>query len=244
MKPTSKSVLFPLLLGLGSLVVLYPAMNGLSPSWFSVLAGVLFLAIGLGLGRSFPKSLWYAPLLLNLPQWVVFYPLMMLRPDRIYLFLIPLAAAYAGLYLGRRFLAGKESAALPGLSYLLSRYLMPPGLGFLLMFATLVLHLMAMMALMDSPYVFNTFYITYPLMYALAAGLLAHSRNWWLSDACLLCLLPILYWVVLQTSKSQASPDKPLPCDMIITMGVTLLLSITTAFLVNRRKAKNRETSG
>ena len=65
-------VLGPILLGAAGLVVTFVIMMAAPPVPTAGLCGVLYFGLGFWLGRVQPKSLWYAPLLVNVLLWVTF----------------------------------------------------------------------------------------------------------------------------------------------------------------------------
>ena len=119
MNPVILCVARPLLLGIAGLVLTFIAMEATPPFPTTVLCALLYLALGFAAGRLQPKSLWYAPLFMNLFLWVVFIPMgMEIWPPTIMIwyFLMPpvvaLPAAYLGMYLGGRSIASKNTEQL------------------------------------------------------------------------------------------------------------------------------------
>jgi hypothetical protein len=89
MKIKPQDILYPVLMGVGAFILLFPVSFGLmTPQWLYFFSGVLFYLLGVWLGSLQPHSLWYAPLLLNLVPG-----LLMLS----FSFLVPHTASLPGL---------------------------------------------------------------------------------------------------------------------------------------------------
>jgi hypothetical protein len=247
MKIKPQAILCPVLMGVAAITLLLPAFSLLAPQWYCLFSGVLLLLLGVWLGGRNPYSLWYAPLLLNLVPGLLMLTFLYAEPPHKVLpgLGIMLLASYLGMFLGRRFtLAANEDASLRRISVKigggLSHYLLPLGIGFfamlihMLLFLILVFMLGYFTGLGPYPY-----FLLNLATYLLLAALFAHLREWWLSDALLLCLAPLLYWMVFMPLRlySKGVPPDFFAQGMMLVMPATVLLAVWAAYQVHRRKS-------
>ena len=109
-------VLKLLAVGIAAAAITFIIMMGTSPLVTSILTAILYFFLSIWIGRVKPQTLWYAPILINIAIWIIFIPMgMEIWPPKIQIwyFLIPplvsLLAAYLGMFVGSRFVAGNTS---------------------------------------------------------------------------------------------------------------------------------------
>lgn len=206
MSTSRTTIIRPFLMGVGGMALSYSAMMASAPKTMAVATGVVYFIMGIVLGRLQPRSWRYAPLILVAPLALVFIPMGI----QVYLFFFPVAAALGAAYLGtiagaywqRRLgsIASDPDAAKRRQEQFRdfsNRFLLPLSLGFAGMFLSMFSLFFGFMLGLEFP----LYVVAYPLIYAAMGALLGMKNPHWLSTAFLLCLLPLLYWVVLQPLK-------------------------------------------
>jgi hypothetical protein len=105
------------LVGFGAVLLTFMAMMASSPLITFIFSALLYLVAGYWMGRSEARRVWFAPLVMSIPVWVVFVPMgMQIWPPaiRIWYFLAPpvlaLLSAYAGMFLGARMSVADKTA--------------------------------------------------------------------------------------------------------------------------------------
>jgi hypothetical protein len=237
MKIKPQDILYPVLMGVGAFILLFPVLSALlTPQWFYFFSGVLFYLLGVWLGSLQPQSLWYAPLLLNLVPGLLMLSFPFLVPHKAALsgLGIMLLASYLGMLLGSRFtLAAEGDARLHHIGEVLSHYLLPLAIGF---FALAVMPLSWGLVYATGHY---WYFLLFPATYLLLVVLFARLREWWLSDALLLFLAPWLYWMVFVPLRQYGKglPLSPFAQGMLFVMPVIVLLAVLAAYIVHLRKS-------
>ena len=101
-----KQLFTPFLIGVGVFIISFITMMSAPPLPTSIVTIIIYLIAGLWVGKIQPKSIWYAPILMNIVIWFVFIPMgMEIWPPIIHIwyFLIPpvvaLPSAYIGMFL-------------------------------------------------------------------------------------------------------------------------------------------------
>ena len=109
-----RMMLVSVAIGVGAFILSFITMISSTPMITSVFCGVLYMAMGLLTTRMKHEVIWFAPLLMNIPIWIVFIPMgMEIWPPVIHIwyFLLPpgiaLISAYVGIYFGLRILRVK-----------------------------------------------------------------------------------------------------------------------------------------
>lgn len=247
----------PFFIGVGGLFFTYMVMAMAPPIITSIFSALLYLSLGVWVGRMKPQILWYAPLLMNIPIWVIFIPIgIEIWPPiiRIWYFLIPplvaLPAAYLGTYVGSRLVFAKRTSqnvlkltserrffSYPNLKSF-GTYILLFVIGFAGMFICLILL-----------FVFNFYFglsfgagytLSYLLVYpSLAVVLSWKYRDRWLANVIVLCVAPSLYWFSILWSDGKLLLSEMSFSNSTIMMAImplTLVLSCLAAFVTVRFK--------
>ena len=245
-----KLYLRPLLLGVAATVGgTFFMLAVFGPSMMAVFTIFLFLLTGVLLGKIQRHSLWYAPLLMNLPLWLRFPPA---RIDWLSLGLPfgALLSAYVGIYIGCHLPTAKRVSDRRDLFSVAKKYLVSLLLGILgMLIAYFLLFVFSFhLALSFGTANVLAFLISYPL---LAAFLSYQYRDKWLASSIVVCMPPILY--IYQNLLF--NPNSPLRLEgriqwnisfdddtiLLITLPITLLLSCLAGYLIARYQSITHE---
>jgi hypothetical protein len=221
-----KQYLLPVLVGAGGAIVVLPILtikgSGIT---LIILAAVAFFSAGIWVGKMQPQSLWYAPLLMNVPLWLLFLFVHGYRPHVLHS--VNLLTTFFGMFIGSRF---PYTKAVPDKSTLFSVvkvYIIAIMVGIFGMPLTYFFALVLFGVVGLTP---NLALLTVYPMLAVILGLKYHK---WLTTGVIVCIPPILYisYATINWSNSNENVTSTL-----IYLPIMLMFSCLAAFIAEKLK--------
>ncbi|TNE56724.1 MAG: hypothetical protein EP344_11990 [Bacteroidetes bacterium] len=214
MKDNAIRYVYPLLIGIFGTFVSSILMNSFSKPVTFVLVGLVYVFMGLYVGRMGLRKFWLGWLLLAAPALVSYAMPVVTQFELLWtegrtllsalvlMAVVPLPTSLAGAYWGRHTLEQEKVAGMEGpMSRLLrglTDALLPLSMGFLGMFLVMFAGFAAFM-LGQKNTEFTVYpYVVHAVVFGLLAGLLSYFRGRWLWNSALVCAFPVFYHLILQ----------------------------------------------
>lgn len=238
MKDKILPYLYVFLIGVGGALMTFVIMNSFSKTITYTFVSVLYLLLGVWVSRLQTTNFLIAIILLNSVIWAVFTPMAIEIYFFIPLLILPPVFSALGLLLDKKLHRDTVKSVNVGnvLQSVLSNYVLPISLGFFGMFIVLFPMFFGFRMQSSIP----VYVLAYPVVFMLIAALLSYNREQWLQDGLLICLIPVLYWMVLLPFKGNldwSSFDYSNQSTvMFVLMPIVILLVLVTGFLVRRNR--------